>query len=285
MAHKSITAFLSENSFQILSQESHWRHLIWIVQKKSKKYFIKEATSIEVSEKTQNEVAWNQQVQNHLPVKIPKIIETGFTENGCFWYLSEHIEGKSLHEPFLRDFGLLAKNIPTVLATIQAISKLKNLDLPKDKNIDLEHKKSSLFDKVKTWQSKINQNTNDLLVDFKSFVEKADYNPQHGDCVPNHFLFDTKNILWLVDGEHATSFGLPYYDLAYFYHRLYTKHRSPELANQMLKQVESLNTHLFLGMLAGRLIGGMYDAEFDQGQTDKNLHQDLLNLYRNHSIL
>ena len=88
------------------------------------------------------------------------------------------------------------------------------------------------------------------------------------------------NELYLIDGEHGKVKGLKFYDLVYFYIRLYTKLCRPDIADKFLKLLSnsykftSTERILFYILLAQRAIGGYYDATND-GKTDLSFLHEL----------
>lgn len=84
---------------------------------------------------------------------------------------------------------------------------------------------------------------------------------RHGDFAPWHLIKLNTNQLALIDGEHARSNGVEYYDIAYFIQRVFSV-----LGNQLLsKQILSLllkrnyNLQKLKVILASRAIGGFLD--------------------------
>jgi hypothetical protein len=93
--------------------------------------------------------------------------------------------------------------------------------------------------------------------------------------VPWHMHDDGFPNFVLVDIEHAGVDRPYHYDLAYFYHRAYTKLLSPELARQFLSLFLASNTEshffeYFLPQLTSRVIGGFNDHIRDKDYLDSN---------------
>jgi len=120
--------------------------------------------------------------------------------------------------------------------------------------------------------------------DLYDFIEKRiEYGlkaPQHGDFVPWHIFITNENKLFLIDGEHSRIAGFKFYDIAYFYHRVYTKLKRPDIANKFLEEFN--NIYQFskadkecLGLiLAQRVIGGYFDSS-KCGEKNVCLHDEL----------
>lgn len=113
---------------------------------------------------------------------------------------------------------------------------------------------------------------------------------QHGDFVPWHMI-DLGEVFGLIDSESASIAKARFYDLAYFYHRVFTKLLEPDIARQFLRtfmKKSNLNKEeiavSLLPILASRAIGGMYDytntdhVHDDTSKTVLSLHQDFLQL-------
>ena len=134
------------------------------------------------------------------------------------------------------------------------------------------------------------------MADIFAETEKLRHNfiPKlnHGDFVPWHFIQGKERIA-LIDAEHASCYLPKYYDVSYFYERLYARGRSPELAKEYLRKIKdaipSVDRQNFDSelkpVLASRIIIGVRDLVVLDNMTDvssyDNLRADLLkdNLY------
>ncbi len=68
----------------------------------------------------------------------------------------------------------------------------------------------------------------------------------------------------LIDGEHAHSHGVEYYDIAYFIQRVHSVLEKPELAIQIFDQLveRGYDKNKLQTVLASRAIGGFSDESF-----------------------
>ena len=94
--------------------------------------------------------------------------------------------------------------------------------------------------------------------------------PAHGDFVPWHILIDSERKLYVIDGEHSGITRVKFYDLAHFYHRVYTKLKRVDIADEYIKQFIKIwkfnekDRECARMVIAHRLIGGYFDAQTDK---------------------
>src|SRR3989338_4037266 len=90
---ESFGKFLQDTGFEVGCLTQPWRHAIGLVRKHGEELFVKLASTPGISEKTRNEVSWNQQMKKELRragytgMVVPEIAETGIFD-GKFYYLS-----------------------------------------------------------------------------------------------------------------------------------------------------------------------------------------------------
>lgn len=101
----------------------------------------------------------------------------------------------------------------------------------------------------------------------------------HGDVTPWHMLKVSKRKFCLVDGEMASSVLPCYYDLAFFYQRVFTVARQPEFARAVVSAVrEGLSKQQrrefdqrFRFVMAERIMGSYWDHICAAKKSEKTL--------------
>lgn len=272
---REVKDYFTAKGYETISVEQVWRHVTGILRKEGKDYFLKLASTQGIAERTRNEFEWNNLISSlpenqKPPVYIPQNHDSGEFE-GLFWFLSEYAGNKLLVRPVDKnETDGLEKELPVIAETARKIIDIKtDLTLPLDKEITEEERKEKFFKKLDHWAEETPKNVTDLIVFIKERFNYLQIAPSHGDFVPWHFVRDDKAKLFLVDGEHAHILGLKFYDVAYFYHRVYTKLKRPDIADRFLGEFGDLykfseeERELFRLVLAQRTIGGYFDAEKD----------------------
>ena len=283
---REIKDYFTAKGYEPINVEQVWRHATGILRKEDKDYFLKLASTKGVAERTRNEFEWNNLVNSlpetqRPPVFIPKNHDSGEFE-GLFWFLSEYAGNKILTRPVDKnETGDLEKELPVIAETARKIIDVKtDLTLPLDKEIAEEERKEKFINKLEHWAEKTPKDVTDLIEFIKERFDYLQVAPSNGDFVPWHFIQSDGGRLFLVDGEHAHVLGLKFYDVAYFYHRVFTKLKRPDIADRFLGEFGDLyefseeEKELFRFVLAQRLIGGYFDAEKD-GITSINLQDQL----------
>ncbi len=277
--------FIARN-YNPISVEQAWRHVTGIIRKDNRDYFLKLASTPGVAERTRNEFEWNNLINSlpdnqKLPVLIPQNHDSG-EYKGLFWYSSEYAGNEVLTKPVDKNkTDDLERGLPVIAETVYKIISIKtDLKLPLDKEVAEEERKEKFFEKLKHWAEQTPKDVSRLISFIQERYNYLDIAPSHGDFVPWHFIRSDEGKLFLVDGEHAHVVGLKFYDVAYFYHRVYTKLKRPDIADRFLREFGHLyefseeEKELFKLVLAQRLIGGYFDAEKD-GITSVNLQERL----------
>jgi hypothetical protein len=290
---KEVEQFLREMGYEVVRLEQPWRHVTGVVNKEGKKYFFKMASSQAVGLKTRNEYFWDKLLNERgvdLPLKIPKVYESGEWRE-LFWFISDLVEGRLLASPQRAvDDDLLSNNLETIAKGAEAIMNLPiDIDLPNNADLSLEERKENFLSRIREWMEQFPQDVSKLYEFIKENVEAYLSAPSHGDFAPWHILADGDNHLTLIDGEHGKINGVKFYDVAYFYHRVYTALQRPDLADKFLQFY--LNIHpmtpaeklCFKVILAQRVIGGYFDAHNDK--TETAIHDELAERVLNDEIM
>ena len=256
---QKVEKYFSRSGYKTLKLEQLWRHITRVLVKENKKHFLKMASTKEVSQRTKNEYEWNELINSRpnkkrLPVIIPINYKSG-EYNGLFWFLSEYAGDKLLARPEKKN---KTKDLEDQLANISKaaleIMNLKtNKTLPLDEHLSPQERKNKFFQKLQYWNEQTTRDLSDLIELIENKYRHLRTAPCHGDLVPWHFIRNDLGELYLIDGESARMSGPKFYDVAYFYHRVYTKLKRPDIACKFIDKV----------ILAQRLVGGYFDAERD----------------------
>lgn len=265
------------------------RHGHVVLEHGGQKFFAKVASRPEIGERTANEVSWNQQVGSALvaagldQISVPTIHTTGTFEDK-FYYITDYIDGPLLATKFPPNTSKLAPWIEQIVDLNITLLKLSNIVPQRDvgDSTTVEQQVASYVSKAGEWASKVPQyDLNELLAIVPQFARTYTPSLNHGDFVPWHMIQHSNGFV-LIDGEHASGNGPRYYDIGYFYHRLYTAGESPNLATEYLNHIrhklpkgERLIFEVALRpLLASRIIGGYMDTQID-GVTDLKFHDQL----------
>jgi hypothetical protein len=241
-----------------------------------------------LSLRIKNEVSWNEKIGQEIKKSgiefftVPDIITTGEFEDN-FYYISKYYKGKQISTVRPIDNSNLKFWIPNIIEiNLFLLSLESNITFDRDKN-----KKSiiqnwdSYLEKIQGWITESKRD--DLEEVFKVILEFKDtYEPgiNHGDFVPWHMIHYKDKIV-LVDAEHASSKSPKYYDVLYFFHRVYTATNAPDLAKfyletlrNQLQEERPMFEKSIRPILASRIIGGFWDA-VKIGQKDISFHLQL----------
>ena len=268
---KRVEEYFSARGYQVVKLEQPWRHVTGVLRKDNKDLFLKLASTPTIAERTKNEFAWNNLAnslsqEQRLPVSIPQNYESGMFQE-LFWFLSSHAGEKLLSRPVDKDQTKdLEDNLPAIAKTAYQIINIKTPKrLPIDKTLNIKQRQEKLLKLVKEWASQTSEDVTDLTTFIEDKLDTIQIAPSHGDFVPWHFVLGANKTLSLVDGEHAHIRGLKFYDVAYFYHRVWTKLKRPDIAERFLAEFQNLyrllakEKDLFRLILAQRIIGGFFN--------------------------
>lgn len=269
---------------ELLDFSQEWRHGVGRMKKNGQTLFFKIASTPEIGQRTRNEVSWNTSLTSALTKDasflVPRIIETGEIENK-FFYLSEYFPGVRLMEKGPNTRPLYPWIEKIVSANVFLLGWAKRFF-----DRDETEPDSSLFQRYKKrtieWKLAVSEENLDEVLNVALTLDQH-YHPgnTHGDFVPWHMIQSGEKFV-LIDGEHATGRQARYYDIAYFFHRLWTTGRDSALAKQYLRLVvhEIGNREAFISefrpILASRIIGGFWDLKSDGAtEEEKQSHQSL----------
>jgi len=268
---EAIREAFTKKGYEVGDLTQIWRHVTGRVSRDGHDYFLKLASSPSVSPRTENEAAWNRFVNasgdHHLPMAVPTVFETD-REGELFWYTGEYLNGNLLARVDQPDeTAALETGLPQIVQTAAAIMVLPTAGaLPLDAAFQGKTIQGEIMERVEKYSESVPQDLSALKAFVQERLQFARSAPQHGDFVPWGMMRTSDGKLYLIDGEAARINGCKFYDVAYFYHRVYTKMRRPDIAQQFLQEFEKVhpltdgekeNLCLMIGL---RLVGGYMDA-------------------------
>ncbi len=283
----SVKAFLIEKNYNVISLNQEGRYIFGRLQQQnqSKDYFFKLATTEGLNQRLKNEISWTTNIYNQIQnqkinfFKVPQILETGKIDKYNY-YLAEFIDYPLLaekrtftHKPEPKD---IQKFISKIIQTNRFIDQLPKFELFLDMGVkpDTAKRSEEFYTKNSSWYDtrvKAKYNLDNVLEEVKNFSTNLEFGLNHGDLVPWNILAKDGELI-VLDGEHASFYKPKYYDVVYMYHRLYTSLELPELAKDYINQYrislagDKVNDFddKFRTIIAGRIIGGLWDAINDK---------------------
>lgn len=247
------------------------RHILGILEKNGQKLFLKLATTDGISKVSEKEYSWNEQFNKLVPREtanfwVPQNKDYGLYNDKLFYLITDHFEGKLLasRPEKIKSSTYILGYLQSVIDFSELIQNLSIASLPAEENHD-NHKR--FFEKTKAWYNDIPKNimAEYQVVDLLEIVEENFSDLQkkrrHGDFTPWHLVVLKKGKLGLIDGEHALTNGVQYYDIGYFTQRIFSVLENPDLARDILYILKKRNYSIekLKVILAARAIGGFLD--------------------------
>ncbi|MBI2330083.1 hypothetical protein HYU94_01720 [Candidatus Daviesbacteria bacterium] len=230
------------------------RHVLGVLAKEDKTYFLKLSTSEGISIVTKNEYHWNEYFNKHrpkdIPFNVPKNYDCGIYQDKYFYLITDYLNGIPL--------GNIAEYIPKIILFSEFIQNMSGT------KSDYQEK---FLKKARNWFSDIPADVRKKFNIFKllEIVEKGVNNlspkVRHGDFAPWHIIKLSDNKLGLIDGEHFLLNGVENYDICYFIQRVFSVLKNPKLAEDIYAKLSQRNyhSHKLQVVLAARAIGGFLD--------------------------
>jgi hypothetical protein len=271
--------------YEVVNLKQEWRHITGRIEKDNKKYFFKMASQAEISQKTRNEVEFNDQISKITKKEkvnyftVPEILFSGLYKD-LFYFVSEYFETNVLLNKSGNDkvprYDLLERNLDKIVHINLWLISCHTLRFTAENNISIEQKwqESIVAKNDRFYQETSSHN----LQEIKKVVDEYDgigeaWGLCHRDFVPWHMIENDGQIV-LIDAEHAGNLNPMFYDTAYFFTRLYTYGKNPKLAKLFLKKIirnlsiigkdEKFFWKHFKPILATRVIGAFWDAQNDR---------------------
>lgn len=266
---RKVELFFQE-TYQIKKLWKEPRHVLGILVKDDKVYFLKLATSEGISIVTRNEYHWNNYFNNYSSNNkylVPRNYDSGLYENKYFYLITDFFNGELLCET-RSDIKTsdLVNYIPQIIEFFEIIQQLPVTDFSDNRFDNMDYKKRFL-DKTRCWFNDIPSNISKKF-DLRSLLEivekglsELSAKPRHGDFTPWHMIKLQDKRLGLIDGEHAVSNGIEGYDICYFIQRIFSVLKNPRLAINIYSRLKKkgYQANRLKTVLAARTIGGFLD--------------------------
>lgn len=268
-----VRAYFSKD-FTIRKLWKGGRHVLGVVEKDEKELFLKLSTTEGISVLTNVEAEWNEQFNRFSEREIsdfwvPKNYASGYYQEKLFYLITDCFEGTLLAKnPDERTLSpLLQSSLDQVIALAEYIQQLPLEDLQREGYIEAANYQEWFAAKTNAWYRAIPEK---VRVDYKvelllqivtQGIGKMEKKPRHGDFTPWHMMKLTNEKLGLLDGEHAMSEGVEYYDIGYFVQRVFSVLEQPDFAKQTFTELQMRNYDVakLQVILAARGIGGFLD--------------------------
>lgn len=253
--------------YKVLSVRQPGRHVIIEIDKNGQEYIIKLASTEGIGARTEGEKLWNEEFNKYSKTeefRVPKNLEDGYY-NGLYYLVTEKFKGD--HLSTLRgENNMIDEFIDRIIAFSEHI---QNLPLNIESRDLIEHNNAQgwFVEKTQNWLKTLSPDVideyrvNKLMEMVKEGSSKLLEKPRHGDFTPWHMIA-LKDGLGLIDGEHAHSHGVEYYDIAYFIQRVFSvinrKDQAVTIVEKLLSNGKS-NINKLKIVLLSRAIGGFCD--------------------------
>src|SRR3990167_6194423 len=98
-----VARFLEQKKYRVVTFKNTGRHVVGVLEKNSKNYFLKLSTSEGISYLTENEALWNKKFNTNVKRSgssfwVPYIEEEGYYQKNLFYMITDNFEGKFLAE-------------------------------------------------------------------------------------------------------------------------------------------------------------------------------------------
>jgi len=271
--------FLQGQGFEVMDMKQTWRCVHGVVQKEGVVSFFKMGSTAGISDQTQNEVGFNTAINGEIVKRgltnfiTPNIKGTG-KYGDLFYYIADYYDGPLLLDSNqdLPDLGFEG-NLEQVADINMSLLDMPKLDLPRDKEFSDKSEEdcaNKMIEIYSTFAKQIEEPGMDKLAEIlKEFAGNFKFALNHMDFTPWHLIKNDNNSRWvLIDSEHSSNNDPKYYDVAYFYHRLYTSKGGADAARKYLdlikerlggaEKIEEFKRSI-RPILAARIIGGYWD--------------------------
>jgi len=165
------------------------------------------------------------------------------------------------------DKKIVEDNIDAIINLSEKIMSLKIPLLPSDNYNQGKNHQEKFVNKVQSHFEAIPKEIKQkyylekLLIPIKIGVSNLKVAPRHGDFTPWHMILSSNGEINLIDGEHAMSQGVEYYDIGYFIQRVFSVWKEKDLAKKIYEKLISrgYDKNKLKTILLARTIGGFLD--------------------------
>ncbi len=277
---------LNRKNFHIIRKvhyDRRERYICLILKRNNQKFFYKELNN-DRPDKFKEQIDFQKRVEeSQTEIILPKLIDYKLGAEKS-WALWEYLPGKHLADWKPKKIRQLANWLEPIVEVLIQMLKIKPLE-------GNYHISEIMLERAEGWSKEpvlqgfysesfknkiiflINKNHSKLINGFN-----------HSDFVPWHMHELKFPKFYLVDYENCKGKPL-YYDLAHFYHRLYTKLGEPKIADKFLEiffkraKLPPDFEAIFSTILGHRIMAGFFDCLVNKDGTDIKLHQKLLDNY------
>lgn len=280
---QAVSAFFESQGFTVRAIDQQWRHIHAKLERDGTMMFLKLASTVNVGEKTENEIAWNRALSGKLRVfRVPKVFETG-KYNDLVYYIAEYVDGHMVGQKDPpKDFAL-SQRVREIAEGAVEILRIQGLVLPEDNEWNATDAFERYQQNMRSWHEESGARGVEDVLELALTLSDV-YKPAlaHSDFVPWHLMESGGEPLVLIDAEHASIHRPMFYDVCYFYQRVYAHMALPDVAKAFVRHVWDVLApseredfeRITPSVLASRVIGGLWDAWEDKVE-DRSLHYAL----------
>lgn len=296
-----IVSRYQDQGYKLVEELYSWRFYVVTLEKDGQKFLLKVGQkSSKFFEARPLDKMWGREqkfvdfVNRHIeesadkpPFRLVKFYERDQDEE-LAWTLQEYISGEHVFDHDKDGLVEPIRWLPIMVRIHQWFDVQETSDWgPLDRDL-----KAEFLEKIKKWSEEPLQRQilkteelSQVLNIINQYAPSAEIRIQHGDFVPWHLHNIGFPNTVLVDLE-AANLRYRHYDLAYAYHRIFTKRAEPNLArtfiNEFLKSVDDKSKFMMniMPSFANRAIGGLQDYcnEYESRSPESNAAH--LNLQR-----
>lgn len=282
LGHKvNLNAFsnhLTTKEYKVIKLWQEKRHAVGIIEKNNIEYFVKLSTSGGINKTTQNEFLWNEKFNQENPREnsdywVPENIDSGYFEK-LYFMITDFSKGNLLSNKPIPGYEIsdMSKYLNEIINFSEMIQEINIKGLEPDEQFNKVSNYQRQLSKTNMWYESIPKNLTEkhkiqeLLGIVEKNINKFASKPRHGDFTPWHLFSLPNNKLLLIDGEHALSGGVQYYDIAYFIQRVFSILENKDLALKILDNLKKRNYDFdkLKTVLASRAIGGFLDRSLHE---------------------
>jgi len=263
-----------------LKHDSRRRHVVLILSRNNTKYFYKELNYKGGKRRFREQIYFQKKViQCGINVRLPKLYDYELGEKS--WTLWEYLPGPHLADKKPINVRQLDRWLEPIVESLLELEKVK----PSTSTYDIVDR---LILEVSRWSRALIKKgiwTEDYQSKLVQIIEnnraKIITGFNHSDFVPWHMHEIKFPVFALVDYENCKN-KPKYYDLVYFFHRVYINLGQPKLAEGFINifkqkaQVSKDFENIFKSILVHRVSAGLYEHYYLNDKTNIRFHNNLL---------
>jgi len=265
-----INEFLSKK-YKNIKLRQGGRHILGTLENNYQSYFIKLATTVGIGERLKSEKLWCEQFNkwsmNDYYI-VPNFYDDGYVDDLYYIVISNLTSGPEIAS-LNGEVNFIKQYMDQVISFSEYIQGLP-LDIPVNDAVENPNHQKWFVEKTRSWLDAIPR---EIIEEFEikklfNIIEEGasslDKKPRHGDFTPWHMMIYDEKAIALIDGEHAHSHGVEYYDVCYFIQRVHSILGKPEHARTLYDELlkRGYDKQKLKTVLASRAIGGFLDESF-----------------------